>query len=816
MNHRTLLLCGVCGLASIVAETAVAQSPPKSEAAIEEIVVTARKTTERIQDVPIAITAVTSSQLRDLTVRDVVDVQKLAPGLYISSQGSGGRAKLTIRGQHEADSLLTTDGSVGVYVDGVNIARSLGLRTAFLDIAQVEVLKGPQGTLFGRNTTGGALIITTKQPRYEYGGYVDLLYGNYNNRQAIAAANVPLIDQKLAARVVVQTISRDGYGHNPAGTQLGDDHTNAFVGHILYDPTNHVRLTISGDYSAQRNGLVPMRPTFNNMATCCNSAGSSLGQIAYELGLNPSSAADRATALAAWNAQYNAYFDGSLGRYDSKSAAPSRDEFSQGGGSATLEWDLGKAKFKSVTAYREMGRNTLQDLDLTSFNLVDSQQLTKSRNYSEEVQLASIPGGGLDWQVGGFWNRELGVDGAENAILPAVSVLGGSAAGGNQFAGQLSTLGVQRARIRNESYAVYGQANYRLSDHIRVTAGLRYTHDLRGMDNQNQNDRTRTLPGVPLLPYITPGNCDLLDPDYGGPVWPNCHKPVSVSFNAVTYLASIDWRPREGLMFYASTSKGYRSGGWTLRANSNLITGATREAALAAEAAAFRPFRPEFVVNYEGGFKSDWFDRRLRVNGAVFYQDYKDIQQQVRVFEGPIVTTRISNAAQASIYGTELEATALLSDRLELHGGFSYLHARYGKYLDVTSGGVVIDRSSQPFAAPEWTDNLDAVYTVPLHDGSLKFTANYNWIDAVNFLADATLTPAQNAALTQKAYGLLDARVTWAIESQQLELSIWAHNLGDTAYYTATNNLISLGLALGFQGDPRTFGVQVRKTWGGG
>ena len=199
------LFFSTCLISAWVApETAIAQEQDAAStgqgsetAGLQEIIVTARRSSESAQDVPIALTTISSEKLEDLSVKDVVDVQKVTPGLYIQSNNSGGRAKLTIRGQSEADTRLTTDGSVGVYIDSVAIPRSYGLRTSLVDIAQVEVLKGPQGTLFGKNTTGGALNITTEHPHYEWGGYADLTYGSYNLMKGLAVINAPLARDAL-------------------------------------------------------------------------------------------------------------------------------------------------------------------------------------------------------------------------------------------------------------------------------------------------------------------------------------------------------------------------------------------------------------------------------------------------------------------------------------------------------------------------------------------------------------------------------------------------------------------------------------------
>jgi len=201
---------------------AQAESSDATQGGIEDIIVTARKSAESQQRVPIAITTVTEQALTNLSVRDILEIQKVTPGLYMTSSQTAGRAKITIRGQREADSRLTTDPSVGVYIDGVNYARVYGLRASLVDIERIEVLKGPQGTLFGKNTTGGAINITTKRPSYEVGGYIDALYGSDNKPQATAAPHPPVVAPQPARRLVGPRIHRHGRVRHAAGARARD------------------------------------------------------------------------------------------------------------------------------------------------------------------------------------------------------------------------------------------------------------------------------------------------------------------------------------------------------------------------------------------------------------------------------------------------------------------------------------------------------------------------------------------------------------------------------------------------------------------
>ena len=752
--------------------------------ALEEVVVTARKTAESSQDVPIAVTTVSARALSDLSVRDISEISKLSPALYISSQGSSGRAKITIRGQAEADSRLTTDASVGVYVDGVNWSRSYGLRTSLVDVAQIEVLKGPQGTLFGRNTTGGALNITTNQPTYEANGVLDLTYGSYNNLQVLAVANMPIVADRLAVRLVAQRILRDGYGRDFNGKEIQDDNVIAGRFHVRYDYSDSVNVLLSGDYNEQRNIGPNIIVTHDAMLARTNTATGGLGAIAAQLGLNPALPADRLTAYNTWKRYYDRYAAGDW--FDTYGTSPTSDPVKHYGLSGALTVDAGGVVFKSITAWRKLWREQRQDLDGSPFDLLVTYLTTDATNFSQELQVAAIDGEGLDWQLGAFYNRETG----------------------NEFSASQSNLYVNSARasvtdgdVKNTSKAVYTQVVYNLSDQFRVTGGLRYTKDTRGLVSHNRIDpRFANVP----IPPSTVARCNLLNPAAGGPVFPNCNYAADVSFDKVTYLISGDYRPTDDLMFYASYSLGYRAGGFTAQGSSTL------QPSVAALQAAFTPFEPEEVKNIEAGFKSEWLDRRLRINGAAYHQDYQNIQAQIRDVVNGNVITLIRNAAEAKLYGGELEVIARPTSQLDVNFGAAYVHAAYDSYFARDAAGALLDLSAQTFAVPKWTWNAGGSYTVPLDSGSLRFSANYAWTDDVIFRAD---TPTLSS-VTQKAYGLLDARITWMMPEKALEVSLFAKNITNEHYKTAATNLEATGWNIAFPGDPATVGVQVRKTFG--
>lgn len=774
------LVAGCPGIALSQERSPQAPAPSVAPDAgpIEDIVVTARRSSENAQRVPITITTVTAAKLRDLNVRDVVDIQKVTPGLFISTNQNSGKARITIRGQIEADDRLTGDRSVGVSIDSVPFEHSYALTSVLVDLNRVEVLKGPQGTLFGKNTTGGELNITTNQPEYKWGGYADLLYGNYNKMQGLAVVNAPIVEDKLAIRLVGQVISREGYYREFDGHQSNDDNQTYVRLRVRADPTENLHILLSADHVDQANKDVHLALTNETLLAPGNVAV--LQSIAAQLGLNPRSVADQQAAYRAFRVYY-----------DAQQVDPRRgfgnpynphDELKNTGLSANIALDVGPVTARSITSYRNLTRSASLELDGTPFDIIQQSQAAHLKGFTQELQLSAIDNVGFDWQAGLFYSRETGEDLSATDSFDYVNP---------------NRSGVTDSGIVNSSKAAYAQAVYAITPRLRVTGGIRYTHDYRQIDSHNRIDLSMAIP--PLPPGGT-SRCGLLSPALGGPVYPNCTYKASTSSNKVTWLASADWRPINDVMLYASVSTGYRSGAFTAP-GTNVIT------SQAALQAAFTPYQPETVTNYEVGFKSDLLGHHLRINGAGFYENYRDIQVRVNDFVNGVLLTLVRNAAKATIYGGELEVTAAPTSRLTFTGGAGYVHAGYDSYITRDSAGNVLDLTALPFAVPKWTFNLGGNYELPLADGALRLTANYAYTSRVIYQP----TAADRASVTQPAFGLLDARLNWHIASQNLDVALFGKNLTNKLYFSSIS--VTGPFNIGSVGEPRTYGIQVRKTF---
>lgn len=723
---------------------------------IGDIVVTARKRAESAQTVPISITALGEQKLRDFTIRDVAEVAQQAPGLYIApSPASASGLLLAIRGQSQGDVLLTLDSSVGVYIDGVYYPRQLGINSAFTDLERIEVLKGPQGTLYGKNTTGGAISITTRQPDLDrIDGFASTTLGNYSRFNISGALNVPIVNDLAAIRVSGERARRGGFGEDSAGNPLSNENSTSFRGHLLIHPGSGTNFTLSGDYlnideGGQITRLASVNP-YPATAPLVTPTGL-LTATAIQAGLPVTPA-----GLTAARNLLLSYIGGDP--YNSYASTPQFSRFSRWGISGDLRQDITSAiTFRSITAYSETNRSSSADIDATPFRLFEPTFDTQSQVFSQELQLAKDSKSGINWILGGYYSLETGHELVVSTSLVPINA---------------TNPGIQEGDVRNKSIAVFGQVYYNITDTLRATGGLRYTSETKSLVSFN-----RTALGCNIPPSLLDGS--------------GCRAYFRNTWGNVSYLASLDWRIRPDTLLYVKNSRGFKGGGENIRGS-------------AASPVSFNPFSPETVMDYEVGLKTDLLDRRLRINFAAFYSDYKNIQRSTAVALGGVVSTLITNATSAKIKGGELEVTAAPTERLTFSTSVSYIHAKYGAFLDAQIG----DRSDEPFPIPKWTVATNAIYAVPLGGGSLRFTASYIWQDDVDYRGSAVI----DSAVTQPAFGLVNGRAALVLDSPKIEIALFVKNLLNKSYIVGGIDLDrTLGFNMNVPGAPRTFGVDLTK-----
>lgn len=779
MKLRTLSwLLASAGLTITTGALAQEAAPPAdteaSQGGIEDIVVTARRTSEAAQTIPVAITAFGSQQLSDANVEGIADIAKQTPNFFVqTSSADPTGVLLTIRGQSQQDSILTIESPIGVYVDGVNYIRSSNLETALFDTERVEVLRGPQGTLFGKNTTGGAINITTRQPDLSgVGGYVQASGATHDRYDVGAVLNLPLMTDKLGVRLVGRWLDNGALGVNGLGDGIGGREQVAFRANTLFE-TDSVSWAISADYTRTK-GDAPVSKLafvspFPSPAPGTPNPAPALIDIAISQGiLNPALLADpvaNGAALGAALAQAQALFASLIDRrgyYDNDATGLQGTYARTYGVSSNLAVELTPTlSFRSISAARWLKRSLDVDLDASPYTLLEASLASRAKNLSQEFQFAG-DGTRLDWIVGAYFNEETGRDTSRATALGTINPANPNFTDGF---------------VKNSSWAVFGQFNYDLTDTLRFTGGLRWTEESKELRSFNRSTPGGAVCNIPVALRL------------GG----TCQARFKDGFSDYSYLASLDWTPQNGLLFYARTARSFKGGGQNLRGTGTVDS--------------FAAFAPETVTDYEVGTKLDLLDRRLRINAAIFQANYKDIQRTiVQAAPGGAIVSLVTNAARARIRGGELEVTAIPLEGLTLSGSVGVNDAKYLDFTDVTG-----DRSGEPFQFPKYSYRLGATYAAPLDFGNLRLSVDWTWRSKTQLVGSAIYRDSLN----QPAYGLLGARAALTVDSVGTEIAVFATNLTGKRYaVSAVQFDNSLGFNTIYAGEPRVIGLQLTTRFG--
>lgn len=814
------------------AQTATQSESEASSGGIADIVVTARRQSENLQTVPVAVTALSVAKLEERQVLQVTDLARTAPSLSIGTGGTGPATivYLAIRGQAQNSPNSYSDAAVGIYIDGVYVGRPMVGNLGFLDAAGAEVLRGPQGTLFGRNTTGGALNLTTQQPKLDVTeGYMKVGFGNYSQKAIEGVVNLPLTDE-LGVRLAGRYNDRNGYFPNlsTGGANGGIKGEYYARGSLKWAPSSvPLTLNVSGDYMNYRdtgnpvavsainptgpmasfygisqgvraglipgNAPIPLSATFSVPAsTFANFSQGPLGPVTQYLNTEFATAAQQATLLSRdWRVNYSAPFTGVKAIDDSGTF---NEAYSLSG---NLSVDVGDLTVKSITGYRNS--NTTSNLDLLGTNTGAGAfvSIYKQHQFSEELQISGKTGN-LQYIFGGIYFREAGTEQSSSSIFYATPIATG---GDNTFGSFVST-----------SKGLFAQLYYNVSDAVRLTGGLRYTWDTREIDRQG------TTPFIPRPGQVLTcqAGVNAGKPTPNGAAAPNsgCHDRASASFKYPAWTAGIDVKLSPDIFVYAKTSGASNSGGFNARPVPPPYSSS---------------FKPEAVRDVEAGIKGEFFDRHLRTNLAVFHAWQSDVQRIINAtFVDAGGATRltqfVTNAGKAKTYGFEFEGTVIPYQGLEIGGSVAYLNARYvaGSRFEsqiVNGATVQVDRSGEPITqAPKWTANVSATQTIEMESGDLKLHADYSYIGSRYFDFFTTGNPAQAAAVAianeasrVRAYGLVNLQASFTFKEPAIELTVWGRNVGNKANFTNVfNSYTGLGATVQFQGAPRTYGATVK------
>jgi iron complex outermembrane recepter protein len=832
--HRSLfvLLTSTILVSSGASVFAQVAAPTKAEPAAEnsvqldDIVVSARKVSERAQDIPISMTTATANILAQQNIQAASSLDKFTPSLKMNALTDGPSSPtVALRGQVTSDSLLSVDQPIGLYRDGVYIARISGSFGRLFDTERVEILKGPQGTLYGRNTTGGAIVLYSVQPKIgePVGGYVTARYGSKQTREFEGAINVPL-GEMAAMRFSGSHANSDGFATSiqPNGntTKIDRERSDSFRAILQANPRDDFRINIAGDWTnIKSRGLAARLTNIESLDALSQGGAGVLTEVALETrlaaGLDPDTTAfevlvpqgdcaqqlatcDPAAIGAVLGAARNDLLNvaGGFKNRQTGGTAKSTDgrdyafaDIKTWGVAATLEYDIGEITLKSITAFRKTKSDTFNDLDGTPFDILQTETKLDQKQFSEELQATGRAiDGKLSWLVGGFYFTESGSDVAQTQNLAVLALFN------PLVASPYTAIGYST----NSSVSGFGQATFNFTDRLSVTGGLRYTRDRKRMDliNVRTNDNLETADGN-LNECLLPGNGALADgllpqslltrdPVSGFAIGGQCLAKFNNTFSAWSYTAGFDYKPADNILVYAKTGRGFRSGGHNFRGRNIGV--------------AYQPYQPETLTDFEVGVKSDLFGKRLRLNVSGYRSNYNNLQRSVTFFSNGTTAYSIANAGKAKITGLEVEATAIVSDDFKIGGTFGYVKPKYKVFVDKLG----IDRSAEPFLyVPTYSYSAYANWDASLGNvGRLNLNVDWSW------QSKSIYDVAANS--TEPSYGLLGARASLALESVPVSISVFATNLLNKEYFSQPPLESSLGYVLKYSGRPRTVTAELK------
>jgi iron complex outermembrane receptor protein len=723
---------------TVLSGTAIAQSdaPPQRDEDQPEILVTgSRLRDESAQKTPIAVTVLSPKVIEGMHNVNITSLSSVVPNLTIQETGvAPGVPAISLRGFNTRTSDPATEPGVAVYVDGVYQTTINGSIVDLYDLDKIEVLRGPQGTLLGKNAGAGAILLTRSRPTGEFGGKAEAEYGRYNLVQVRGLVNFPIIPDVLAAKVFGSYRHRDSWEKNlnPGGRDLGGEDLASIRGALLFTPTPDIDVYLTADYIRDRSEQRGGRNISTPPDLGCNAAV--VGPDLVPLLCGPHIGQRGVTG--------NGY-----------TKSPKSDDNNI---TMNANWNLGGVKLTGITGYRNYRQTIEADLDHTALPILEAfNNYVGVKQISQELRLSSTDGGGLDmdgklaWLIAGY--------------------LGHSKANSWQGLNAFGALSQQSERVVRDSQAIFGHADYKVTDAWTLSVGARHSWD------KTEHLYSLRQPGI---------------------VVPPLSDTQSAKFQNTSFELGTQYQITDDHMIYVRYAEGYRGGGFIGFPGT-------------AEAAALGGFGPETSESYEAGLKTQWFDGRLMFNVTLFDVKFKGMQRDVTL-PGPnntfVQTT--TNAADATTKGIEVESIFRPAAGLTLRGNFGYLDAKYTSYnvFDPVSGNT-IDLSSTPLAyAPKFTASGSADYKVPLNNTplgfeSLDFFVSYDW------RSHFTESNTNHISGYQKAYGVAAASVTLGSE-KGFSVTGYVDNIFDKRYITLGDDIGGL-VAHAYDNIGITYGVKV-------
>ena len=738
---------------------------PAARQRVEEIVVQARRRAELLEETPVAVTVLSENTLREAGIFQMDQIQNLVPNMAIQTGLDGQSPVIRIRGVGTSTFEAAFDPGVGFYVDGVFIPRAIGQLLDTVDLQQIEVLRGPQGTLFGKNTVGGAVNVTTAKPTPELGGFAMLRPGNYGSLVARAMVNLPIWEDKVLSRFAFSSKSSNGYVDNVfRDTGLSRLGSLAFLGSLRFELIDDVTIDWSGQYADdQNNGRGgrcvfvqpgPLDALVPGFRQACESVSSPFRTSANVAQLN------RITSSGTWGVIQ--YQPGELGPLDD-------------------------VLIKSVTAWRRQSTRQRVDLDANFFptgqlSSAGGGAITDGIPGDQEQIQQELQFGGSAWDgrlhfVSGFfafWEN------TNNGRTVSVE------------AGPVSVITLNSINTDNFTWALFGQGTADFTDWLSLTAGIRYTSDRK----EFSQDVTDLLTSMP--------------PTRGS---------AQNTFTSWTPMATLslltpeDWLADtsvDHLMGYFTYSRGFKGGGF------NAILQP------AVDSVDPTPFQPETLDNFELGTKAIAFEGRLTANLALFYGKYDDIQvtQFLTTFDDPndptsVTSQRVTrNAAKATTKGVELELVSQPIDDLLITGSLGYVDAKYDDFPDAEDqlNGDIINRAGQTFnRTPDFNSFVSVQYSMAIEiaDSSSMngwLTPRLEWA----YRSRYHILEPELVDSVQRGYNLVNARLSYDFFDDRAQVAIWGKNLLDVAYFSEAFGAVStFGVVTQYYDPPVTFGGEL-------
>jgi iron complex outermembrane receptor protein len=754
------------------------------DAQLDQIVVTSRRRSEVLQEVPIPITVIGGQAAENAGAFNVNRLKELVPSVQLYASNAR-NTTLNIRGLGSTFG-LTNDGidpGVGFYVDGVYHARPAATATDFIDVEQIEVIRGPQGTLFGKNTTAGAFNITTKKPSFVPSAKVELSYGNYNFIQAKTSVNGTLA-KNLAAKISISGTQRDGTIWNVAEERKYSGQNNlGFKGQLLYQPNEKLELLLSGDVSIQHPAGYPL--VVAGITTTERSAYRQYAKIISDLGYT-------------------------LPKIDPFSReiytnTPWRHNQSIGGISLNADYKIGNGKLTSTTAWRFWNWDPTNDRDFTQFAaLTKSQGNSRHDQYSQEIRYAGDITEKLSGVVGVFvlGQNLQGLDQTEEVGKDQWRFVQTSNTGAQaQYAtpGLLDGFGIRtNSTIKSLSAAVFAQVDWEVLDKLHVLPGLRFTYDKKDVDYDRQTYGGLQTADATLLALKAA-------------VYANQQFATSTNNNNLSGNLTVSYRPSEKLNTFVTYSTAYKPVGVNV---GGLPTTSTGAADLSVAVV-----KPEYVQHYEIGLKTKPAKGAI-FNITAFRSDIKDYQTNVQSPQLGVNRGYLANAEKVRVQGLELDGSYQLGKFLSVNAAVAYLDGKYVSFTNAplpleetghTENGVQVafkDASGGRLPGiSKWNTSGGAEFSFA---GNLAEKAGrYFLASDISYRSDYSSNPTPSKVLVVKGYTLVNARL--GFRSEKFSIFAWARNIGDTNYFEQLQAAAgNAGLYAGVLGDPRTYGATLR------